>query len=80
MKNIYDVIKQKETQLARLQKELETLRYAAKLLDDDAENADEVTVRSAMVANGTVVPQSRPATVKREAAPAWGETGLRQFP
>ena len=35
MKNIYDVIRQKESDIQQIQKELEALRLAARLLTDD---------------------------------------------
>jgi len=37
MKNIYDALRSKETELARLQQEIEILRSAAKLLTDDTD-------------------------------------------
>jgi hypothetical protein len=37
MKNIVDVLKQKEAQLQELQKEVEALRYAMRLLSDEGE-------------------------------------------
>lgn len=53
MKNIHDVIKAKEQQVQQLQRELEVLRAAAKLLADDSEAA----------------PGPRPATSTHVAAP-----------
>ncbi|MBO0910493.1 MAG: hypothetical protein J2P13_01770 [Acidobacteria bacterium] len=41
MKNVYEVLRQKELELARLEKEVEALRVAAPLLSDDKENAPE---------------------------------------
>lgn len=38
MKNIYDVIRQKETDLQQLQKDLDILRAAGRLLADEADN------------------------------------------
>jgi hypothetical protein len=35
MRNIYDVIRQKESDIQEIQKELEALRLAARLLADD---------------------------------------------
>ena len=40
MKNVYEVLRQKELELARLEKEVEALRVAAPLLSDDKELAD----------------------------------------
>ncbi len=39
MKNVYEVLRQKELELARLEKEVEALRVAAPLLSDDKESA-----------------------------------------
>jgi hypothetical protein len=78
MKNIYDVIKQKELELARLQKELETLRFAARLLNDDVASAVEAPQAPAMAIPGTGQP--RPMAAAKERTPGWAETGLRQFP
>ena len=38
MKNVYEVLRQKELELARLEKEVEALRVAAPLLSDDKES------------------------------------------
>jgi hypothetical protein len=39
MKNVYEVLRQKELELARLEKEVEALRVAAPLLSDDKDAA-----------------------------------------
>ena len=44
MKNIYEVLRQKELELARLEKEVEALRVAAPLLSDDKELASETAL------------------------------------
>lgn len=42
MKNVYEVLRQKELELARLEKEVEALRIAAPLLSDESkENVDQ---------------------------------------
>jgi hypothetical protein len=41
MKNVYEVLRQKELELARLEKEVEALRVAAPLLSDDKELSTE---------------------------------------
>lgn len=43
MKNVYEVLRQKELELARLEKEVEALRVAAPLLSDDKEMLAEAT-------------------------------------
>ena len=44
MKNVYEVLRQKELELARLEKEVEALRVAAPLLSDDKEIAPDTTI------------------------------------
>jgi hypothetical protein len=41
MKNVYEVLRQKELELARLEKEVEALRVAAPLLSDEKEPSIE---------------------------------------
>jgi len=41
MKNVYEVLRQKELELARLEKEVEALRVAAPLLSEEKEPAVE---------------------------------------
>ena len=45
MKNVYEVLRQKELQLSRLEKEVEALRVAAPLLSegDETDSDDEPT-------------------------------------
>jgi len=43
MKNVYEVLRQKELELARLEREVEALRVAAPLLADDKEVLSEAT-------------------------------------
>lgn len=58
MRNIYDVIRQKETQIQEIQKDLEALRLAARILQDDekAEEAPKVRMASALNPNPTSTP------------------------
>ena len=42
MKNVYEVLRQKELELARLEKEVEALRVAAPLLSEEKEPVAEV--------------------------------------
>jgi hypothetical protein len=42
MKNVYEVLRQKELELARLEKEVEALRVAAPLLSEDKELGADV--------------------------------------
>lgn len=41
MKNVYEVLRQKELEMARLEKEVEALRVAAPLLSDEKETISE---------------------------------------
>jgi hypothetical protein len=41
MKNVYEVLRQKELELTRLEKEIEALRVAAPLLSDEKERLAE---------------------------------------
>jgi hypothetical protein len=43
MKNVYEVLRQKELELARLEKEVEALRVAAPLLSDEKEAGMEAS-------------------------------------
>ena len=50
MKNIYEVLRQKELEVSRLENEVEALRVAAPLLleDGEAENDDPPTLQRAV--------------------------------
>jgi hypothetical protein len=80
MKNIYDVLKQKESEIQQLQKEIEALRIAATLLADDT---DARPVAAAAVAAPTPVltPVRNTTPVIKEAAHSgtW-DSSSRQFP
>jgi hypothetical protein len=52
MKNVYEVLRQKELELARLEKEVEALRVAAPLLSDDKDNLAE-SASKVSLATGT---------------------------
>ena len=95
MKNIYDVIRQKETELGQIQKEIDALRVAARLLTEENDlRAEGVGRLPGVTASAAASPQlsaspasagtsssSRPAvaTLSKEATPGW-EAGTRQFP
>lgn len=54
MKNVYEVLRQKELELARLEKEVEALRVAAPLLSDDKESGmDAVPNKPTLAAQTT---------------------------
>jgi hypothetical protein len=48
MKNVYEVLRQKELEVSRLEKEVEALRVAAPLLSEDgeAEDANQPTLHA----------------------------------
>jgi hypothetical protein len=54
MRNVYEVLRQKELELARLEKEVEALRVAAPLLSEDKE-AEAVNGKPTLAA--TAAPQ-----------------------
>lgn len=72
MRNIYEVIREKEAAIEQLQRELETLRIAARLLADDGKKDREPV--PAMVT--PVRPSARPNTDTEIVLGA----PLRQFP
>jgi hypothetical protein len=57
MKNVYEVLRQKELELARLEKEVEALRVAAPLLSDDKEIASETAVAKPAHSTAVAAPQ-----------------------
>jgi hypothetical protein len=81
MKNVYEVLRQKELELARLEKEVEALRVAAPLLSDDKEapgdnkptlaasNAPQQPIRIPQAAVNATQPQARAA--------GWEDTAKR---
>lgn len=83
MKNVYEVLRQKELELARLEKEVEALRVAAPLLSDDKEILEATTNKPALTATAPVqapIRMAQPA-VNTNPQPArsaeWGETAKR---
>jgi hypothetical protein len=84
MKNVYEVLRQKEMELTRLEKEVEALRLVAPLLSEEKEVSSEV----AKPALATAVNGPQPARIPVPAAasiPApqpvraagWDETAKR---
>ena len=87
MKNVYEVLRQKEMELARLEKEVEALRLVAPMLSEEKE-ASEL---SRMSVNGSSLNQAvnqqpiripQPTAVPAAAVPAartsgWEETAKR---
>jgi len=61
MKNAYEVLQQKETDLARVRHEIESLRIVASLLSDELPS-DDLTKKRARSAEETLDPGSEKAT------------------
>jgi len=78
MKNLYDVLRQKEAEIQQLQKDIEALRVAARLLADESESE---SIGSRPMTGPTQTPRvatSPVATAKpADLSPA---VGIRQFP
>ena len=83
MKNVYEVLRQKEMELTRLEKEVEALRLVAPLLSEEKENLSDVAKPALAAANGPQQPiriQSPPVSVVAQparAAAGWDETAKR---
>jgi hypothetical protein len=84
MKNVYEVLRQKELELARLEKEVEALRVAAPLLSDDKESGAEMvsnkpTLTSAPVQQPIRIPQPAVNATPQpaRAAAGWEDTAKR---
>ena len=92
MKNVFDVLRQKEAELQQIQKEIEALRVAARLLADEQEADDDsgpsrtavaaVLSRPAPATTASSSPALRPATpvVSGDGYSAARDNALRQFP
>ena len=84
MKNVYEVLRQKELELTRLEKEVEALRVAAPLLSDEKEQLAEAPKPSLTA----TVPQPVriPPVVAAQAAPiparaaGWEDAAKRSLP
>jgi hypothetical protein len=88
MKNVYEVLRQKELELSRLEKEVEALRVAAPLLSDDKESVMEAINSKPTLAASAAPPQQpiripQPATAAAAPAPqparaaGWEDTAKR---
>jgi hypothetical protein len=82
MKNVYEVLRQKELEMTRLEKEVEALRVAAPLLSDEKEQLAEVPKPSS-TATAPPQPVRIPPVVAAQAANApsrvagWEEAAKR---
>ena len=83
MKNVYEVLRQKELELARLEKEVEALRVAAPLLSDDKEAGAETATTVKPTLATAPAPQQpiripQPAVAQPTArAAGWEDTAKR---
>ena len=71
MKNVYEVLRQKELELARLEKEVEALRVAAPLLSEEKEaiaDAPKPTLTAAQAQQPLRIPP--PVAAAANSAPA----------
>jgi hypothetical protein len=84
MKNVYEVLRQKEMELTRLEKEVEALRLVAPLLSEEKEIASDMKPALATAVNGPQAtarisipaPPSIPAPQPVRAA-GWEDTAKR---
>jgi len=80
MKNIADVLKQKEIEYMQLQKDIEALRVAARLLaDDDSAAFAKAAQAAAAPPIGAMRPQPTVATGDPGYAPVW-DAAPKKFP
>ncbi len=84
MKNVYEVLRQKELELARLEKEVEALRVAAPLLSDEKETvADAAMAKPTLTAAAPApqqpirIPQPAVNQVPTARAAGWEDTAKR---
>ena len=61
MKNVYEVLRQKEMELTRLEKEVEALRLVAPLLSEEKEAGSEISKPVLAASNGPQQPIRIPA-------------------
>jgi len=84
MKNVYEVLRQKELEMSRLEKEVEALRVAAPLLSDDKDLAGDNPAAKPTLTAAPPAPQQpiripQPAVNQGPTARAagWEDTGKR---
>ncbi len=85
MKNVYEVLRQKEMELTRLEKEVEALRLVAPLLSEEKEaNSDVVKPALAPVVGGTQpairIPAPPVAPVPQPVRAAGWEDSAKRWP
>ena len=72
MKNIYEVMRQKEAEIERIKKELQALRIVAPLLEEDLIAENEMRAATPPPVRTYTSVQSKPAPVATaETKPVW---------
>ncbi len=81
MKDINEVLRKKESDLQQLQREVEALRVAARLLSEEAETSSAYGTRLTAGA-GSYVPSARPAApaATEPSYGSWDAAGVKKFP
>ncbi len=81
MKNVYEVLRQKEMELTRLEKEVEALRLVAPLLSEEKEINSDMVKPMAQAVNGPQAPIRIPSAPVVAAQPVraagWDDTAKR---
>jgi hypothetical protein len=85
MKNVYEVLRQKELELTRLEKEVEALRVAAPLLSDEKESVSDTISKPSLTASVSPQPPIRipqptvpaPPAPQPARAAGWEDTAKR---
>jgi len=86
MKNVYEVLRQKELELTRLEKEVEALRVAAPLLSDDKDAGIDIdhnkpTLASPVVTQQPIrIPQPAVNAAAQPARAAGWEDNAKRWP
>jgi hypothetical protein len=84
MRNVYEVLRQKELELARLEKEVEALRVAAPLLSEEKEMTETINNKPTLATSSSIPQQPiripQPAvnqTPQPARAAGWEDTAKR---
>ena len=87
MKNVYEVLRQKELELSRLEKEVEALRVAAPLLSDDKDaSSDTASAKPTLTTPAPTpqqpirIPQPQVAPVQPTARAAGWDDSAKRWP
>lgn len=78
MKDIYELIRQRENDLERIEKELDALRIAARLLDDAKDQSVRAAATVATSYAPAPTPRPQPTATPSAAATPWASA--KQFP